>query len=47
MYTVGFMSKDGGEFVFMSDIPTHTLASRVALNLTDEGFVLDAWVVKD
>lgn len=44
MYEVRFMEvEDGDWFVFLSDIPTASLALRIADNLMDEGFVFNAW----
>lgn len=34
------------ECLFISDVPNHALAERIALNLNEE-FGIDAWLVKD
>jgi hypothetical protein len=51
MWTVYFLIEpqqpEGEAYVFICDIPTQTLAERIADSLKSEGFVFDAWADQD
>lgn len=48
MYSVWFKSRTTQQwYVFMSDIPTHDLAARIARNLELEGFAEYARAERD
>lgn len=45
MYSVWFRNLDNA--CFISGIESYALATRIAAELINEGFVEDAWVVED
>lgn len=47
VYSVWFFRYLGTPGIFISSVESYSLATRIAANLIDEGFVDDAWVMED
>ena len=47
MYSVWFSRYQGVACIFISSVESYSLATRIAANLIDEGFVDDSWVMED